>query len=127
MTRRRLLVLVAGAAVSGPGAARAHAALVRSSPPRRATLAEPPARVELVFSERLEPAYSRLAVEDASGTRVDLGDAGVAHDDQRRLIVSLRPLTAGTYTVRFRVLSIDGHVVESMFPFTVTPPRGATR
>jgi len=26
---------------------------------------------------------------------------------------------AGTYTVRFRVLSVDGHVVESDFPFTI--------
>ncbi|MBI4592924.1 MAG: copper resistance protein CopC, partial [Candidatus Rokubacteria bacterium] len=27
------------------------------------------------------------------------------------------------YTVRFRVLSVDGHVVEADFPFTVTGPR----
>ena len=42
-------------------------------------------------------------------------DAG----DPKQLTVSLGELPAGTYTVRFRVLSIDGHLVESSFPFTV--------
>ncbi|MGH7391185.1 MAG: copper resistance CopC family protein, partial [Candidatus Rokuibacteriota bacterium] len=105
--------------------AGAHAALVASSPARRATLAEPPARVELTFSERLEPAYARLAVEDASGARVDRGDAAVARDDARRLAVTLGPLGPGIYRVRFRVLSVDGHVVESTFPFTVRERSGA--
>jgi methionine-rich copper-binding protein CopC len=36
--------------------------------------------------------------------------------------VGLRRLTPGTYTVRFRVLSVDGHVVENEFPFTLRGP-----
>ncbi len=102
-----------------PRAVDAHAALVAASPARRATLAESPPSVELTFSERLEPAYVRLSVEDASGARVDLADAALAPGDDRRLRVSLAPLRPGVYTVRFRVLSVDGHVVESSFSFTV--------
>jgi hypothetical protein len=123
MSARRAGVLVLALTLaSWPTVAQPHAALVKSSPARRATLGEAPARVELVFNERLEPAYARLSVEDAGGNRVDLGDVTVAREDGRQLSVSLPPrLAPGTYTVRFRVLSVDGHVVESRFPFTVKP------
>ena len=104
-----------------PSIGEPHAALVKSSPARRAAVTEPPPRIELVFNERLEPAYARLSVEDPSGTRVDLRDVTVVSDDARRLFVSVPPLKPGTYIVRFRVLSVDGHVVESSFPFTVKP------
>lgn len=106
-------------AVAAPTPAGAHAVLVAASPARRATLPEPPPHVELTFSERLEAAYARLSVENARGTRVDRGDATLAPGDGHRLRVSLPPLEPGTYTVRFRVLSVDGHVVESSFVFTV--------
>src|SRR5262245_64065657 len=81
----RLGVLLLAAALASPLAPReaaAHAALVAASPARRATLAESPPRVELTFSERLEPAYARLSVEDAGGARVDLGDAALAPGDE---------------------------------------------
>lgn len=106
-----------------PPLAAAHAVLVASSPPRRATLARPPERVALTFNERVEPAYSRMSVWDESGRRVDATDAGVDPRDPRVLAVSLPALPPGRYTVRFRVLSIDGHIVESSFAFTVTGER----
>jgi methionine-rich copper-binding protein CopC len=105
-----------------PSLARAHAELVRSMPARRAVLVRPPDRVQLWFNERLEPAFSRLSVWDASDTQVDLADAEVGTDDPKRLAVGLRPIGPGTYRVRFRVLSVDGHVVESEFAFTVKAP-----
>ena len=111
--------LLALAVLVAPASADAHAFLVKSSPARRATLGQPPARVELWFSERIEPAYSTVSVWDTAQTRVDRGDAAVATADPKLLTVSLPPLAAGAYTVRFRVLSVDGHVVESSFPFTV--------
>jgi methionine-rich copper-binding protein CopC len=122
-------VTVACGAVLGlaaaPRAASAHATLVKSAPARRATLTQAPPRVELTFNERLEPAYASVSVTDASGRQVDLKDAAVAREDGKRLTVSLPPLAPGSYTVQFRVLSVDGHVVESSFPFTVrtTAPR----
>ncbi|PYM95279.1 MAG: copper-binding protein [Candidatus Rokuibacteriota bacterium] len=102
-----------------PIAAESHAVLVRSVPAQRAILEAPPTRVELWFNERLEPAYSRVSVLDQASSRVDLRDAAVAADDARRLSVSLPALAPGRYTVTFRVLSIDGHVVESKLTFTV--------
>ncbi|OLC59257.1 MAG: hypothetical protein AUH76_14960 [Candidatus Rokubacteria bacterium 13_1_40CM_4_67_11] len=106
--------------------ASAHAALVKSSPARGTTLVQPPQRVELTFSERLEPAYSTVDVVDTAGQQVDLRDASLSPADSRRLTVSLPHLVAGKYTVRFRVLSVDGHVVQSEFAFTVGT-RGVAR
>jgi hypothetical protein len=106
-----------------PGAGWAHASLVKSSPARRAVLTRPPAEVQLWFNERLEPAFSQLSVIDGGGQRVDIHDARVGPEDPRRLSVGVPPLPPGTYTVRYRVLSVDGHIVESEFPFTIRPPR----
>jgi methionine-rich copper-binding protein CopC len=101
----------------------AHAYLVKSSPARRAALTRPPAEVQLWFNERLEAAFSTLSVIDRDGLQVDMGDARVGPDDPKRLSVGVPRLAPGTYTVRYRVLSVDGHVVESEFSFTVRQPR----
>jgi len=106
-------------AASAPGPALAHAVLVRSTPPGRATLADAPTRVQLWFNERLEPAFSGVTVWTAKGEQVDQRDARVAPDDSKQLSVTLAPLAPGTYTVRYRVLSVDGHIVDSSFTFTV--------
>ena len=109
-----LLVLV-------PSAGLAHAYLVRSTPARRAALITPPERVQLWFNERLEPRFSRVSVWDAQGKQVDVGDVQVGPDEPRTLSVGVSLPGPGTYVVRYRVLSVDGHVVESSFPFTVRP------
>ena len=118
---RRLIASLAAAllATAWTPPAGAHAVLVRSTPPGRATLAEKPDRVQLWFSERLEPAFSSVSVWSSAGTQVDAGDARVGHDDARRLSVTLPPLPRGAYSVRYRVLSVDGHVVDSSFSFTI--------
>ncbi len=101
-----------------PGAVEAHATLVRAVPPPRATVRVPPRRVQLWFSQRLEPAYSTMSVWN-DGMRVDAGRVAVSRDDARSLSVALPPLRRGVYVVKYRVLSIDGHVVEGSHSFTV--------
>lgn len=115
----RALVLAVAMGVGQTAPAFPHAALVRSTPSARATLSRVPARVELWFNERLEPAYSSLSVQNASGVPVDQRDVLVGPDDRRRLSVGVPALSPGRYVVRYRVLSVDGHVVESTFAFTV--------
>jgi len=120
-------ILVAALAAAGalsatglsPGAASAHSLLVRSEPGRNATVTRAPERVKLWFSERIEPAYAKLSVWSQAGKQVDAGDAAVDSNDPTLLSVSTPALGPGRYTARFRVLSVDGHVVESSFGFTV--------
>ena len=115
--RRRLLLAVAVALI--PLTASAHSVLVRSEPARGAALARAPQRVRLWFSERIEPAYAQLSVWSAPGVRVDAGDAAVDPGDPTLLSASTPGLGPGRYTVRYRVLSVDAHVVESSFEFSV--------
>jgi copper resistance protein C len=105
-----------------PTLARAHAQLVRSTPAARGVVTAAPDRVQLWFNENLEPAFARVSVWGADGAQVDRGDAAVALDDPKHLSVGLQPLTPGHYTVKYRVLSVDGHVVEREFPFTLRAP-----
>jgi copper resistance protein C len=119
----RVGVCVVVAALAWPSSVVAHAYLVRSSPAGRATVARAPARVQLWFNERLEPAYSRVSVRRADGRQVDAGDVRVEPTEPTRLSVGVPPLDAGVYTVRYRVLSVDGHVVDAEFPFTVGAAR----
>ena len=97
----------------------AHAYLVKSSPARRAVLSSAPDRVVLWFNERLEAQFSHMSVWNQAGQQVDGGDDQVDPDDAKKLSVGTPGLGAGTYRVKFRVLSIDGHIVESEFPFSV--------
>jgi methionine-rich copper-binding protein CopC len=119
---RRALVLAVGVVALGlwwPAPVFSHAYLVRSTPAARAVVTRPPERVQLWFNERLEPAYSRLSVWNRDGQRVDAGDVQVAPTEPKRMSVGVPPLPAGPYTVKYRVLSVDGHVVEAQFDFTV--------
>jgi copper resistance protein C len=118
-SRLGLAVLALLASALGGPPALAHAVLVRSSPPHRAVLAQAPERVDLWFNERLEPAYSTASVWSEAGAQVDARDVAVATDDSRRLSVSLTTRAAGLYTVKYRVLSVDGHVVDSRITFSV--------
>jgi methionine-rich copper-binding protein CopC len=122
--RGRLLPLAAAAILLLPAASHPHAALVRSSPGARAVLREPPARVELWFNEKLEAAYSTVSVWSGSGLRVDRRDVTVGPEDPRRLSVGVFTLRPGEYTVKYRVLAIDGHVNDASFVFSVGLPSG---
>ena len=111
-----LLTLVVAAL---PVPADSHAVLVRSIPAARAVLSRPPDRVQLWFSERVEPAFSSASVWSAAGAQVDRQDARVDPRDPKQLAVTLHAIEPGNYTVRCRVLSVDGHVFEATFAFTV--------
>jgi copper resistance protein C len=101
----------------------AHASLVRSVPAHRAVLGQMPERVQLWFNERLEPAYSTVSVWNEAGAQVDALDVTVGPDDPRRLSVTVETRQSGFYTVKYRVLSVDGHVVDNRFTFTVKASR----
>lgn len=98
----------------------AHAFLDHANPPVGSTVSVAPTQVSLRFTERLEPAFSRVHVQDAAGQRVDRGDAR-AGDDPTTLVVSVAPLSPGRYVVKWRVLSVDTHVTEGDYTFTVAP------
>jgi methionine-rich copper-binding protein CopC len=114
-----LLLLVAGYLLLVAPAVWAHAYLVKSVPAQRAVLYRAPARIQLWFNERLESGFSSLSIRDADGKQIEIGKSEVTADDPKQLSATIKPLPAGRYFVKFRVLSVDGHIAEDQFPFTI--------
>ena len=118
-TYARGFVLALMAWVLGVGLALGHSGLQRAEPPVESTLRRPPTEVKLYCSERLEPAYSTVRVNDGRGAQVDRQDAHIDPSNPILMRVNLQPLEHGTYTVIWRVLSVDSHVTEGRFTFRV--------
>jgi methionine-rich copper-binding protein CopC len=116
---RMLLLAVLALTMASPLAA--HTRMERSVPAADSTVMVSPPRLVLWFSERLEPAFSKVQVLNAEGKHVDKGDAQVDPDDGRQIGVSLPELAPGNYRVHWRVLSVDTHVNEGDFTFDVRP------
>ena len=115
---RWLAPLLAGWALSA-GVSLGHSGLQRAEPPVESTLKRPPEEVKLYFSERLVAAYSTVRVEDGQGARVDRDDSRVDRSNPRLMRVTLPPLAPGTYTVIWRVLSVDSHITEGRFALRI--------
>ena len=97
----------------------AHAQLLKAEPARRAVLDKAPTQVRLWFNEEIEGAYTTLSVLNANKKPVTDAKPRVVSDDPKSVVLSLPDLGPGKYSVKFRVLSVDGHVVNSSFDYTV--------
>jgi hypothetical protein len=120
------LALVAGvlAASLSPAVisrAFAHAHLQSANPTAGGTVAAAPADLTCNFTEALEPKFSQLEVQDASGKRVDAGDMHLAPGNAKQMMLGLPKLGAGVYTVIWHATSVDTHKTEGRFTFTVAP------
>ncbi|MBI4498507.1 MAG: copper resistance protein CopC [Chloroflexi bacterium] len=105
----------------------AHAELARSVPAANASLPEAPTSVQLWFTEEVDPSFTTAYVLDRNGQRVDTGTSRVLSEDRRSLVVALRDLSRGTYTVTWKALSlVDGHITRGGFAFAVGEAVSAT-
>jgi copper resistance protein C len=101
----------------------AHAKLIKSDPGRRAVIKTSPKEIRLWFNEKLESAYSSASLSGDDGRPIPLGKATVSRDDPKYMVLAVEPLPPGTYRVKYRVLSVDGHIVDSSFTFTLQPAK----
>jgi copper resistance protein C len=118
--KRLVSTLLAGAiAATSTSLADAHASLDRATPAVGSAVHGSPSQLKLWFTQRLEPAFSKVRVLDGNGIQVDKGDSEVDRTDATLLRVSLPKLSPGRYRVKWRVLSVDTHVSEGAFTFDV--------
>lgn len=109
------IVLLAGF----PSAAGAHAYLERSTPLQNAEVKESPAEIRLQFTEEIDPKLSRITLEDDKGNPIG---GQLSGGDARSLIYKIPKLKSGVYKVKWQVLSVDTHVTEGSFRFSVAVP-----
>ncbi len=102
-----------------PLSVAAHGMLDRTDPRAGGQVKAAPPQIKLWFTGALEQAYSRVQVLDAAGKRMDLGDSAVDGANRALLHVSVPALPPGIYRVVWRVVSVDSHVTEGQFSFTV--------
>jgi copper resistance protein C len=118
MTTRMMITMLSLLAF-GIATANAHAVLDHANPRVGNAVRTAPREVTLWFTQDLEPAFSTIEVRNASGARVDSGKATLASGDRKVLRVPVKSLAAGTYTVSWRVLSVDSHTTQGTFSFRV--------
>ena len=116
MLRKAMIMALTALAV--PASARAHATLVRSVPGSRSVLAQAPQSLDLCFNEAVEVKFSSITLKDAKGTAVPLGKLQ-AGSDPKCINVPILTIGSGVFTVHYRVLSQDGHVVEYGYQFSI--------
>src|SRR5919201_2945997 len=106
-------------ALDGAQAAFAHARLVRSVPADGAVLPVAPRAVRVLFDNSVVPAAGIAAVRNGGGS-VLAGKPRLAPGNRRELVIPLRPnLPRGDYSVRWRIMSDDGHLIAGVLAFAV--------
>ena len=122
MAVHRSIAAIVGAGLALlPIAAFAHARLDHANPAVGSTVTQPPTEISLWFTEALEAKFSTIEVRDAQGRPMQAGPATLARGNTAQLRVPLKPLPPGTYTVIWRVLSVDTHRTQGDFTFRVGP------
>ena len=113
-----LAVLVAVLIPASP--AWAHNSLKTATPARDATVPSAPTEVTLEFMQRLDPAFTTIVLTDAAKRKLPTGEPVVTGAKSTVQVTDTLP--NGTYTVAYRVVSVDGHPVQGSYPFTVADP-----
>ncbi|OWV97437.1 Cu resistance protein [Rhizobium sp. R72] len=120
-TLSRLVALSTVAVLGFAGQALAHAHLIKTMPPDKATMAASPGELDLHFSEELNIKFSGVKITGPDKAEVKTGDARLM-DEGRTLMVPLpETLSPGAYAVEWHVLSTDGHKTNGTYGFTVKP------
>jgi copper transport protein len=112
---RRALVAAALAALAFPAASFAHASLAAETPHYGTRLHSAPRTIVLLFDQVVQVLPNGVRVLDVRG----VNHARPSHVSGRELVTPIGPLRRGGYTVRWRALSLDGHVVSGVYTFGV--------
>jgi copper transport protein len=118
-----MLVVGALLVLAFPASAAAHATLEKTSPAFGTRVDQSPTVVRLTFDQSVDALPNAIKVYSAHGAIL----SGVSRlsGDKRSIFVPVKTLRRGGYTVRWRAISADSHVVAGVFTFGVKMPAPA--
>jgi methionine-rich copper-binding protein CopC len=122
---KNLIVIIALAALS-PSLAQAHAQLSSSAPADQALLESPPKELTLHFTEAVRLTAVTVARDGEAAKQMDSLPAGAMKD----FSLVAPSLPAGRYSVSWRALAADSHVMTGSFTFSVggsVPPANSSQ
>jgi copper resistance protein C len=121
MRNLKVLLLSVGLVFSGTQCSVAHAELVKSFPVANSNITKSPKYVQLEFAEALTTLKNKnpntITILGAKSLKIPTSKISVTKGIARVDIPG--QLKAGNYTVQYRVVSADGHVLKSQFKFTL--------
>jgi methionine-rich copper-binding protein CopC len=122
MRNLKVLLLAVGLVFSGTQGASAHAEVVKSFPIANSTLTKAPKYVQLEFGEAITNLKSKnansIVILDSKATKIATSKIAIKKAIARvEFVGTLKP---GKYTVKYRIVSADGHVLNAQFKFTLS-------
>ncbi|MFB5197126.1 copper resistance protein CopC [Neobacillus sp. KR4-4] len=103
-----------------PSISSAHAYIKKSTPLENETVEKAPSEVMIKFDESIQPAFNSIKVFDSEGNRVDKKNGRIDPKQPSILTSGLKNgLPDGSYRIKWKVVSSDGHPVEGVIPFQV--------
>jgi copper transport protein len=117
----RRLLLISLVALAFPAAASAHATLRYTTPRFGTELQRSPGQIALHFDQQVKVLPGSIKVLNGVGKQFALQ----ARTDGRSVVARVLPLKLGAYTVRWRAISADSHVVSGVWTFGVRVPAPA--
>jgi methionine-rich copper-binding protein CopC len=122
MPKLKVLLLAVALVFSGAQSAVGHAELVKSFPVANSTLTKAPKYVQLEFGEAITNLKSKnansIVILDSKATKIAISKIVIKKAIARVEFVGM--LKPGKYTVKYRIVSADGHVLNSQFKFTLS-------
>jgi copper transport protein len=115
------LVLIGVIALAFPAVASAHATLRYTTPKFGTELQRGPTQIALHFDQLVTVLPGSIKVMNGVGKQFALP----SHIEGRSVVAGVRPLKLGAYTVRWRAISADSHVVSGVWTFGVRVPAPA--
>ena len=113
---KALLAIFTLGLLAAPLPAAAHAILMESVPAVNGIAKGPDVSFDLRFNSRIDHKRSQLTLTLPDQSQQVLPIAGDSPEDRLDTKASLAP---GSYTLRWQVLAIDGHITRGDVPFTV--------
>lgn len=97
----------------------AHSHIEDSTPKNGEVITEPLKNITLNFETAIEPTSS-FTLSDANGTEVSLPEVTI---NGNQLLTNVEnELANGAYTIHWKIIGEDGHLLEGDIPFTVQLP-----
>ncbi|MDX6532717.1 MAG: copper transport protein [Gaiellales bacterium] len=114
-----------------PSVAQAHTSLIDATPTPGSVVASAPAELRLRFDQQIRPVANGTKVQNASGESVIGGDPQPDPNDVTTLVIPLKGgLEDGDYTVRWQIVSTDGHIISGIYAIGVgagrAPPQAVS-
>ncbi|MFT8312326.1 MAG: copper resistance protein CopC [Sporolactobacillus sp.] len=105
----------------------AHAYVIKSNPAQNEQASANLKTVSIQFSEEIQQIFLTLQILDKDGHRVDTNQA---HIDKKNPVVLVnnvkKKLAVGYYTIKWKVISADGHAVNGTIGFKVGQPANSS-